>query len=328
MKKTLLVISVLAGQVALAQTPITIGRTEHVPVHMSASRGTDTLFAQGFLTSLAAEQVSIYGTPGGGNLLGNSEYPITQFAQQFHVENGAVVDEIMFYFGAAVSVTGDANSKVTAHVFSFTGTTGTTGSVTGTVPCPGGSLAQADIPVSAVTTQNFTTTAIGPVTVAADFAVGFDITQIMSGDSVNLAASTANTVEVGDHSWLLLQGNWATVRAATQGQADLDLAIGVVLTPGSTNVGENAWFNSMQLNVFDSRLNAGALHFSYATKEAGNNSLRLIDGMGRPVAQQGLGVRAAGTYTEALSTEGLAAGAYYLSLITNGQAITKKVVLY
>ncbi len=328
MKKALLVLAAFAGLSAQAQTPISIGRVEHVPVGISASRGTDTLFAQGFLTSAVAQQVSVYRTNNGTALLGNGEYPITQFVQQFHVENGAVVDELLFFFGAVVNASGAPGSKVVARVYSFDGTTGTTSSVSGTAPCPGGSLAQADIPVSDVTTDNFTTVAIGPVTVAADFAAGFDITQIHANDTVNLAASATNVVEMADHSWLLFQGNWVTVRAATQSQQDFDLAIGVVLTPGSTNVGDHAWFNNMQLQVLDSRLNTGALHFTYATKEAGNNSLRLIDGMGRPVAQQGLGVRAAGTYTEALSTEGLAAGAYYLSLITNGQAITKKVVLY
>lgn len=327
MTRTLLALaSVLTAHVSFGQ--LQIGGTHPFPFEAPSSRGTDTVFTTGVISATIANEVVYYDTPGGGNLLGNSEYPVNTFAQQFSLAGQATVDEILFLFAEKAFTSGNSSSRITAHVYNMNGTTGTTSTVTATAPCPGAALANADVAVSNVTTTGFTSAHIGPVLVNSNFAAGFDIVGLASGDSVNLAATTDGYVQTQDASWLRLNSSWATCLALLSSGGNIDLGIGVVLTPEAVGVGEQAWFNGMQMSFMSAVPAHDQVQLSYALDHAANMGLRMIDGSGRTVLQENLGTKGSGTYLHTLDLSGAAAGTYYVILSANGRTITKKLAVH
>jgi hypothetical protein len=316
----------LAGLALPAQAQLEIGEAHHFTAPMGADRGTDTVVTAGVDAAFLAGQIAYYDTPGGGNLLGNNEYGVQEVAQQFTVTPNTVVDEVLFLFAEAVYGSGNPNSRITAKLYDLSGTTGTTSTTIGTAPCPGTPLANVDIPMSDVTATGFTSAVFNPaITFTGTAAVaGFGMANMMAGDSVNLAATAGGYAQDDDRTWIKLAAGWGTSQALLASGGDFDLLIALILTPGIVGVGENDWFNGMQLTIYDS---PEGVEFGYALEQASKLDLIVVDATGKRVVERSLGTRSAGAYREALGTGSLNAGAYYLILNNQGRTIAKKFVV-
>ncbi len=317
----------LAGLASASQAQLSIGTAHRMDFQLGNDRGTDTVFTAGVITATAATQIAYYDTPGGGNLLGNNEYGVSEVAQQFSVTSNTVVDEVLFIFAEAVYGSGNANSRISAKLYNLSGTNGTTSTVTGTAPCPGATaLGSVDIPLSTITNTGFTSAIFNPaVTFTGTAAVaGFSIANMAAGDSVNLAATAGGYAQDDDRTWIKLAAGWGTSQALIASGGDFDLVIGLVLTPGIVGVGENDWFNGMQLTIYN---DASGVEFGYALEQSGKLDLMVLDATGKRVVERSLGTKPAGSYREGLNAQALNAGAYYLLLNNNGRTITKKFVV-
>lgn len=317
----------LAGLAVPAQAQLSVGSAHRFDFHLGNDRGTDTVFTAGVAAATAAGQIAYYNTPGGGNLLGNNEYGVQEVAQQFTVTPNTVVDEVLFLFAEAVYGSANPNSRITAKLYNLNGTTGTTSTVTGTAPCPGATaLGTKDVPLSGITNTGFTSAIFNPpVTFTGTAAVaGFAIANMAAGDSVNLAATSATYAQDDDRTWIKLAAGWGTSQALLASGGDFDLLVGLVLTPGIVGVGENDWFNGMQLTIYN---DASGVEFGYALEQAGKLDLMVLDATGKRVVERSLGTKPAGSYREGINAHALNAGVYYLMLNNEGRTITKKFVV-
>jgi hypothetical protein len=298
---------------------------------MGGDRGTDTLFTFGVEQASAAGQIAGYVTPGGGMLFGPSEYPTSQFAQEFELIDGpANVDGIVFLWAQRVYASNDPASHVKARLWRMDGMGGLIS--TGTGPRPNTVLREVQLPIAQTAAGVVAGVSFPPQWLNGKFAAGFALSGLNPADSVNLAATTNGYVEMPDRSWINLSGAWATVLLATgqPGQPgtgqNIDFVVGAVLTPSSASVGEAAWLNGMQLDVLGGNPVRGEVILRYALREPADVRLWIIDAMGRTMVDEQLG-RQSGEHLRTLSTSGWAAGTYYVNVLANGRPITKRLVV-
>lgn len=322
-KAILLTLTLASAQFASAQ--LQIGSMDLLDGAPMFARGTDTIFTLGVENAFNDQQIAIYTTPAGGMLMGTSEYPTTDFAQQFELFGaGATVDGMVLWVADAVYGSGNAASHIKARLYSMNGTNGTTSAGTGQ-QCPNTVLAFQDIAISGIDPVDFTYADLTPTWVPSTFAVGYNISGVAAGDSVNLAATSSGYVELEDYSWIRLGPSWVTLKAAIDGDGNIDLVAGPIFTPSSVNVGENTWLNGLQMTLLNGNPVSDLLTVQYAIQESANMALKVVDTKGRVLVDQALGTQA-GQHQLELQTNDWAAGQYFVSLFANGQPLTKRVV--
>lgn len=312
-----------AAQLASAQ--LQIGSMDLLDGAPMFARGTDTIFTLGVENAFNDQQIAIYTTPAGGMLMGTSEYPTTDFAQQFELFGlGATVDGMVLWIAQAVYGSGNPASHVKARLYRMNGTTGTTSAGTGQTS-PNTVLAFQDIAISTIDEEEFTYADFTPTWVPSTFAVGYNITGVAAGDSVNLAATASGYVELDDYSWIRLGPSWVTLKAAIDGDGNIDFVAGPIFTSSSVNVGENSWINGLQMTLLNGNPVSDLLTVQYAVQEAANMALKVVDTKGRVMVEQTLGTQH-GQHQLELPTNDWAAGQYFVCLFANGQPLTKRVV--
>lgn len=285
----------------------------------NGDRGTDTVVT----SAVAAGPLTLY-SGSIGYIIGNNTYEDKAKAQVFDLGGNVVVDELLFFFGGKSLSSGDPNSKVVAQVWTLDGTGGTT--TTGTdAACPGTVVAQGDILVEGIdTTGGFTGALLGPVNLSGAFAVGFDLTSVTTGDTVGLVTTEFGNASSVDNSWELWSDDtWHSIGSAwTDG--DLDLAIAVVFT-GIVGV-EEATLNGVQMQLLNGNVVDDRLDLAFTLPVASKASVLVNDATGRQITIEALGNRAAGKHTTSLDASAWGAGQYYITLVSNGTMLAKKVV--
>lgn len=327
MERTLLLCTALVCAIA-AQAQLSIGDVLLLEPPNSPQRGTDTIFTYGVEQAFDAQQIAAYQTPGGGMLFGPSEFPVTDVAQQFELFGaGANVDGIVFWFPQHAYTSGNADSHVKARLWQMDGNTG---SITGTqltANCPNTVSREVNIPVSGIDPQDFTYIDFAPAWVPSTFAVGYNISGLATGDSVNVAATTDGFVELEDHSWIRLLGLWNSVRFATQGSANIDLVIGPIFTPSSIGVEENTWVNGLRMTIAEGTVVNDQFTLRYSVRDAMDVRLTVVGATGRVMADERMGTQR-GEQQRTFSTRGWNQGQYFVSLFANGRPVTKRLIVH
>jgi hypothetical protein len=336
MKQAILAVGLIGlASCVIAQPLLPVGQVNAVDFQRDGSRGTDTLFTFGYDTT--PNLVNVGHDGGVGYFFGTGSTPQgagVEFAQVFELIDGpANVDGIVYLFAVQVNGSGDPASHVKGRLYSLGGTGITS---TGPAPRPNTVLREAQLPISDIVTTNYSGVSFPQIWLNGNFAAGYALDGIVSGDSVNLAVTANGYVEAEDRSWMLFvtpQGSiWATTLGLTTDPNNpgsgfnTDLAVGVVLTPSSVSVGESAWMNGMQIDILGGNPNRDGFIVRYAVRDAADMRLFIIDAMGRTMMDQQLG-RRSGENQEVVNTNGWAAGTYFVNMIANGKPITKRVVV-
>jgi len=330
MKQALLVAGLVGvAQLAQAQAPFPIGTVTPLDYQRDASRGTDTLFTFGFESTPNLVNVGVAG--GTGYFFGTGSLPLVEFAQEFELIDGpANIDGIVYLFAVQVAGSGNPASHVKARLYNLGGS-GTTS--TGTAPRPNTVLREVQLPITDITTTDFSGVSFAPVWIPGSFAAGYALSGIVAGDSVNLAVTESGFVELADRSWLKTGGGaWLSTLAATTDPANpgggfnTDFAIGAVLTPSAVSVGESAWMNGMQLDILGGNPATDGFTVRYAIREVADMRLFIVDAMGRTMVDEQMG-RQTGENMRDISTKNWAAGTYFVNVMANGRPITKRVVV-
>lgn len=310
---------VLVTPVVMAFGQRHVGESFPLQSPFSGDRGTDTAWAIG-------GELTVYNVTDGGFVVGNNSYGDKAKAQAFDVSGGeAVIDELLFFFGGKVLTSGNGASKVTAKVWSMDGADGVSSAGEGQT-CPGSELASADILATDVdTTGEFTPAPLGPVSVSGLFAIGFDVTGLAAGDSVGLASTEFDDTSVSEGSWELWSDDiWHTMLSAW-GSGAIDIAVAMVFTP-VVGIEEEAALNGMKMTLLNGNLVNDRLELALSFANAVDARLLVNDASGREVGRVQLGKRSAGVHNTTLDMSGFGAGQYYVTLVSNGVGLSKKVV--
>ena len=327
MKKTFLSLVLLAGPLTMmAQRTVSHGVRVDAP-GFDMSRGDDTLVTPGISAAIAGNTLNLYAS-NSGFILGNNDFGDKAKAQYFPLTGAVTVDELLFFFGGKVVTSGDPNSKIVVKLWGFDGNTGVSSNST-TASCPGAVLSSVDILASAIdTTGNFTSALLpAPVWVGGQFCAGFDVTTLAAGDSVGCVGTEIDGAGVLPESlWELWSDDvWHTFKSPGGWGFEMEMFVATVLTSSAANVGESAWLGGAQLSLMNGNVVDRSLDLLYALDKGAKVSLMVHDGTGREVVRQDLGTRAAGQHSASLDASNWNAGQYYVTLVSNGTPLTKKV---
>ena len=327
MKKTLL-FGLFAGVATMGMAQKNVGTARLLePLRNDGSRAIDTVY----MSSLDTGSPAIYGvTDNGGYIMGTNSYGDKAKAQQFLLDGPAGATEILFWFGAKSAASGSPTSTISCNLYALNGpgetTSGTSNFAPGTV-LASVALNIADVDTSSTLTF---TSALFPNTVfvGTEFAAGFDFSTLASNDSIALVSTTDGEVQFGEFTWeKWSDDDWYTLPAAGWGAGafDVDCFIFVVIDDEFVGVGENASMNNSRLSFLNGNISNGTVLLSYDVVEAGRMSLVVHNSNGQVVAEEAFGAQGVGNYNYTLSTEGWAAGNYYVTIKNNGRPLTKKL---
>jgi hypothetical protein len=284
---------------------------------------TDTLGLEEFFQG----SPTLNGTVEGGYVVGNNGYGDKQKAQVYLLSQGTIVEEILFWFGAKENTSGNANSKVVAKLYNADGT-GTTTVGAGQAGAPGTVLASVDVFVADIDTAGNYTVAVlpSPVTVLGDFAVGFDVTTIASGDTVGCVATADGDAGQTELAWEQWSDNsWHTMFQAWP--LDIDFAIWPVVDNSSSSIDDEGFFDGIKLGQSQPNPAGAETTIQYELQNNADVTFEMYDVTGKKVISMNEGAQNKGKHTINLTTEKLASGTYYYSLKADNNRITKKLVV-
>ncbi|MGE0636766.1 MAG: T9SS type A sorting domain-containing protein [Bacteroidia bacterium] len=284
---------------------------------------TDTLGLDAFFQG----SPTLNGSQGGGYVVGNNAYDDKQKAQVYLLTEGTLVEEILFWFGAKENTSGNASSKVVAKVYAADGP-GTTDAGPITTGAPGSVLASVDVFISDIDTAgNYTVAALpSPLYVGGDFAVGFDVTTIASGDTVGCVATADGDAGQTELSWEQWDDNsWHTMFQAWP--LDIDFAIWPVVDNSSASIDDEGFFDGIKLGQSQPNPAGAETTIQYELQNNANVTFEMYDVTGKKVISMNEGAQNKGKHTLNLTTEKLASGTYYYSLKADNNRITKKLVV-
>lgn len=299
------------------------------PMRTDGSRAIDTVY----MSSLDTGNPALYGvTDNGGYIFGTNTYGDKAKVQQFLLDGEAGATEILFWFGMKSDVSGNPASVVNANLYALDGPGTTTSGESNFAP--GTVLATVPLALSVIDTTSTLTFTVAQfpntVYVGTEFAAGFDFSELAAGDSVALVSTTDGEVQFGEFTWEKWSDDtWWTLPAAGWGgnTFDADLYIFVVIDDEFVSVGENGSLNNSRMSFLNGNISNGTVLVSYDVVEAGRMNLLVHNSRGQVVAEQAFGSQGVGNYTYTLSTEGWAAGNYYVTIKNNGRPLTKKLVV-
>ena len=293
-----------------------------------ASRGTDTLVVQSIIDAMNNSELGLYTAQGGGWVVGTNFYGDVAKAQQFLLIDGpATVDEMLVFVGGKVVTVGGANSNLKGRLYSMDGT-GTSEFGGAGSPAPGTVLAEASVSISdADTAGMYTSFAFAtPVWLSGGFAVGVDFSGLAAGDSVGIVSTIDGNSFIEDYTWEKWDdGTWFSMLAAWP--LDFDLVMLPVFSPSAVSVGELSWLNNMRMSFLGGNPAGENVTVSFESREASHMKLHVMNALGQTVVEQDLGNIAAGEYQHQMNTANWGAGAYYVTLRSNGQPLTKKLIV-
>ena len=327
MRKILLTAAVLGlASATMAQRNVGEARLMEPIRGLDASRAIDTVFQEILNTGNPVQ----YGvTDNGGYIFGTNTYGDKSKAQQFLLFGNVGASEILFWFASKYS-TGTPGSIVKAKLYAMDGPGTTTAGAVNTAP--GSILASVDLTMDQIdTSMNLTfTVAQFPemVNAGSEFAAGFDMSNMATGDSIALVSTTDQEYDFAEFTWeQWSDGNWYTLPGAGWGNGTFDCAlyIFVVVDDEFAGVGEESFMNNSRLSFVNGNISNGSVLLAYDVVKAGRMDLVVHNSLGQAVSETAFGNQAPGTYNHTLSTEGWAPGNYYVTIKNDGRPLTKKL---
>lgn len=259
----------------------------------------------------------VFSAINGGYVGGHNGYSDKQKAQQFlnSFQYGIKITGTVLWFGGKKNNSGNPNSKITVHAYNMNGT-GT--SSTGSVPCPNTKIANADLLISAVDTNQGNWNVVtfpSPVFVGGDFAVGISLVGSSPGDTVGLVASNDGGALYSDFSWeQWSDNNWYTPFEPNNWALNIDWAIFPIYCEVEAGTLENVEFTKgIKFSSYPNPTN-NFVSIDYHLQYGGETTIEIRDLTGRSIVMQNEGTKSSGKYLSNIDISNLSSGSYLVSV--------------
>lgn len=312
----------------------------------STKTPTDTIMLTDFFTNATA--FYNYVAPGFGYIFG-PHWDTAGVARAPETAQGYIYDPSTYPTGYGVeealiwasikSKTSVNGSDLYVKVYRLNGSSSyTIGGTPYTITCPntvlgGDTLHWADIDT---TSANWTIAHFSPtIYITSDFAIGLDVSNFYTnGDTVSFiggegCASTIMGLEYTFYKYPLNPPKWVEFSHIwTSGGNPLDAAIAIfpVIDRNFVGVNDNYFLYGMKLSCNPNPVNSDA-HIQYAIEKGANVNVEVYSNKGQLLFSYDQGNQAAGQYEIKINSDKLSNGTYYCSIISNGNRITKKMIV-
>ena len=163
-----------------------------------------------------------------------------------------------------------------------------------------------------------------------DFAVSMDATAVKANnDTIGLASDTDGEGYRMAYHYVPSQSKWYVTDDLFGGPGALNnnIAIFAVVDDNYVGIEDHEFLNNMQLSAFPSpAINQTTISYNL-DKDMDNVKLIVLDMNGKEVYNQAFGSQAKGSYNISLDVNEFASGNYFYSLISNGNRLTKRMVI-
>jgi hypothetical protein len=335
MKKIYSIVALVAIAFAANAQRQAVPSSQTLIGHNNSSRtATDTLWwLNGSATpvdyvSVDQNQVPI------GFVCGNDGYGDVGKVEAFaNAGNPVVIDGGIYWFGYKAYTSGSTSSTIAFNIYQMNGTgTNVASAPAATAVAPGTILSTTNVTLAALDTSlslmnaqiiTFPTA----IYTANDFAMGFDMTNMNTADTVGFVSSTDGDGNELDMSWeKWANGSWHSFLEPGNWALDFDLAIFPIVEM-NTGVNETPFLGGVKMGFAGPNPTTDNTVLSYGLQNnAKNVTIRIVDAQGRLVSEQNLSNQAAGNYTYAINSSSFAAGTYFVQLQADNSRLAVKMV--
>jgi hypothetical protein len=335
MKKLLL--SVLAiGAIGVTYGQKTVGTAVPVKRMVNASQEkipTDTIVPDGYAN---ATSLIIYsGVDSAGNNLGyiygTNSFGDRAKAQRFLLNAPVLVEEVLLRISNKFD--SGNNGFITVGLYTLDGPgDNSLGPVS---DAPNTLYSSVDVMMADVDTAGLTIAQLPmPTWVGEDVCAGFNMDGLATDtaglfiDSIGMVSSD-NGFQSG-FGWAWEQwagGSWNTIERGWPGLEN-DAGIFLVIDESTASINEEATVNGMKLSFMTGNIVVdNTVQLGYSTDADARMALEVMDVKGAVVYNENLGNRAAGDYYHNVDVSAFRAGTYYVSVVSNGNRLTKKMIV-
>lgn len=296
---------------------------------------TDTILMDDFF---ALGQASIYGNQGGGYVFGtnviNGGAGCNTIAQGYIMTGGNHygIEEVLIWVGAIEQVSANG-SDLTCSVRSINGvSTYTLGSTNYSISCPNTILSTTTIPWSAIDTAgNWTiATFTTPVYVDADYAVAIDMSACYTNsDTIGFVSSAdggGSAIMGAEYGWWKYGTKWYQTSHVYSG-IDNALAFFPVVDANYVGIESDYFANGIKLSQCNPNPVDGLTTIPYSIENDSKVVITIFDVRGNIVMTIDEGSKQNGTYAVTFDASLLSSGTYYYSLTSDGNRLTKKMIV-
>lgn len=281
-----------------------------------------------------------FGNIGGGYIFGVNNLGLPgatpgaiEVGQAFFILDPVAVQEVIYLFAAKDEVSAFPDSvylEARIRRYVENGARGGMDSLPVSVSGPGTTLASKEFSLSSVDTVGWTVVSFDDyVVLDEDFVVSVEYADLYaSGDTIGLVSNSPGDAE-GNNSFLNLGPgyNWFEVNWLYGNEVEVDVVMFPVACEDYLSVGGPDFYAGMQLDNFPNPATETTT-FNYALNSLRERvSIEVYDAQGRVIKTFTEGAKGPGTYFVNMNVSDLSAGNYYYSLLTDGQRLTKKLII-
>jgi len=272
--------------------------------------------------------VTVYASPNGGFVSGNSGYNEIGKAQEFDVNASYVVEGFLYWFAYKEQQSLDEDSSALTLTFWKMDSSASIGGVTRYVPrsvFASEKLPVQDLDTSVSFASGVNVWMVTPTLVYINYAVGFTMEDLNIKDTIALYTSSDEDPPIPTLSWEKWNGQWNTIY--NNWGLDIDLAVFPLVDMTTAGLEDDYFVEHLKMNLYPNPSD-DVLQLEYATEKTGQVDLVLFDQSGRAVHHESYGVQAGGTYRSSVDVSQLSPGIYYVSLgVDKYSRLTKKLVI-
>lgn len=267
-------------------------------------------------------------------------YGVDYWGMAYVVGGNIGIEGVLMMVGGKTVNTGGASSYVEVMIYDLAADqTLTASGVTGVGPdaFSGTPLATANLLTDDIDTTWNPNMGFNYVPLSAVVPMSTDFAVVANFKPMRLANDTAYMLcdEPGNHgglnySFLCIDPSvyyWLTINYGTSGSYDVNMSLFVVIDANYVGINDADYFQGMKMTTSPNPT-SDVLNLEYALQYDGIVKAQIINSNGQIVKVVEMGEQnASNYYKESIDVSDLASGNYFVSLMSNGNRLTKKVII-
>lgn len=267
-------------------------------------------------------------------------YALDYYAMGYVVSDNIGIEGIIAMIGGKHVLVGGASSYLELMIYELAADQAlTAASTTGLGPdaYQGSPLATVNLLTDNIDTTWATVAGMNYVALPSVIPMNTDFAVVANFGPMRLATDTAYMLcdEPGNHgglnySFCCIDPSvyyWLTVNYATSGSYDVNISLFAVIDANYVGINDEGYFQGMKLTTSPNPA-SDMLNVEYALQYNGNVKAQILNGNGQLVREVSFGQQTMGDYyKQTINISDLASGTYFLSLMNNGNRLTKKFIV-